>query len=407
MQRSGGVVTLMKSINVTYLSGQPIQKNEPLQPYNETVCEFLGELSRVLQQKHEAQSYPDVISFAFFCRRANIKRLKSEFEDGKIRMGRGIIFHIAPSNVPINFAFSYVFGLLAGNANIVRVSAAKKFPQTDIICGAMNKLFEKEQYRVIKEHTAIISYERSQDITDKLSAMANVRVIWGGNSTISDIRRSPIGSRCTEITFADRFSFGIINAQSILDSSDEDLNKLSGKFYNDTYLMDQNACSTPHLIIWDCTNCMDIRKAKNKFWKFVFDMAHKYDLADIKVSDKYVMACEYAVNFAEKAEFYKYENYLYIYNLKELPEKITGLRGKFGLFFEYEISNIDELAGFIDESVQTCVYYGMDRKELVNFVLNNHLTGIDRIVPVGSSLDIGPYWDGYNIISNLSRIIGE
>ena len=26
--------------------------------------------------------------------------------------------------------------------------------------------------------------------------------------------------------------------------------KITKKFYNDTYLVDQNACSSPHLILW-------------------------------------------------------------------------------------------------------------------------------------------------------------
>ena len=39
--------------------------------------------------------------------------LKKEYKkDESLRLGRGIIFHIAPSNVPINFAYSLVAGLL-------------------------------------------------------------------------------------------------------------------------------------------------------------------------------------------------------------------------------------------------------------------------------------------------------
>lgn len=396
---------LMKNVNVTYLAGQPIEMKQPLEPYADIVCEFLGELSKRLQKDREAQGYPDVLSFAFFCRKGNISRLKLEFADGKQRIGKGIVFHIAPSNVPINFAFSYVFGLLAGNANIVRISATKKFPQTEIVCRVMNQLFEEEKYQIIKEHTAIISYERNKEKTDALSLLANARVIWGGDGSIEEIRKSPIQSRCTEITFADRFSFGVIRAQSILTSTVDELKKLAENFYNDTYLMDQNACSTPHLIVWDTNSCEDVKMAKEKFWTAIYNVTQKYDLADIKVSDKYVMACEYAADLEGIETLKTYENYLYVYSMEELPDIITNLRGKFGLFFEYETVNLGELAEKIDETVQTCVYYGMEKEELRKFVVENQLTGIDRIVPMGSSLDIGPIWDGYDVISNLSRII--
>ena len=39
-------------------------------------------------------------------------------------------------------------------------------------------------------------------------------------------------------------------------------------------------------------------------------------------------------------------------------------------------------------------------------IVKNHWTGIDRIVPFGKTLDVGTYWDGYDIVASLSRIIG-
>jgi len=33
------------------------------------------------------------------------------------------------------------------------------------------------------------------------------------------------------------------------------------------------------------------------------------------------------------------------------------------------------------------------------------LTGIDRIVPIGKTMEIGMVWDGYNLTESLSRII--
>ena len=38
-------------------------------------------------------------------------------------------------------------------------------------------------------------------------------------------------------------------------------------------------------------------------------------------------------------------------------------------------------------------------------MVNNRLSGIDRAVPIGKALDIGVFWDGYNILGSLSRII--
>ena len=50
-------------------------------------------------------------------------------------------------------------------------------------------------------------------------------------------------------------------------------------------------------------------------------------------------------------------------------------------------------------------YFGLEKLSLKNFVIDNKLNGIDRIVPIGQALDISLTWDGIDIIESLSRII--
>ena len=359
----------------------------------------------MLQKDRRAALFPDVLTAAFFCRKANIEKLKREFEDGRCRLGRGLAFHIAPSNVPVNCVFTYIFGLLAGNANVVRVPSGM-FGQIEAVCSVLEEMFATGQYDVIRERTAFVSYGHDSEINDALSAMADVRVIWGGDETIGRIRQSPIGPRCTEITFADRYSFALIAPEAVADAEDKELKRLAEQFYNDTYLMDQNACSTPHLIVWLSDGSEKAGTGKKRFWSAVYQVAGKYDLADIKVSDKYVMLCRYAIELNGIQDIQRFENLLYVVTLNELPDRITGLRGRFGLFFQYDIRDCDELAEHIDETVQTCVCYGVDMTMVRAFVKGSGLKGIDRVVPVGASLDIGPVWDGYDLISQMSRIIG-
>ena len=116
------------------------------------VCGFFNDLSTDLRSNKKAKLYPDIITFAFWCRKANISRLKKDFLDGKVRLGLGLAFHITPSNVPINFAFSFVFGMLSGNANIVRLPS-KLFPQVEIICSAIDNLFRLKKYQNLNTTT--------------------------------------------------------------------------------------------------------------------------------------------------------------------------------------------------------------------------------------------------------------
>jgi len=47
----------------------------------------------------------------------------------------------------------------------------------------------------------------------------------------------------------------------------------------------------------------------------------------------------------------------------------------------------------------------MKKDKFVEFINNNNIDGIDRIVPIGQALDLGLVWDGYDVINSLSRII--
>ena len=109
-------------------------------PFDEKVVMFLNTISGKLLKT--GKGYSDVITFAFWCRKANIMAEKAKYDTKELRLGRGIAFHSTPSNVPVNCAFSFAAGLLAGNPNIVRLPA-KEYIQVDIICNAVREALEE------------------------------------------------------------------------------------------------------------------------------------------------------------------------------------------------------------------------------------------------------------------------
>lgn len=379
--------------NVKYMAGGDVTVC-PALPYNDTAVEFLDCLSKSLMKYRE---YPDIVSFGFYIRKANILRLKESFEDKHYRIGRGLIFHIAPSNVPINFAYSFLFGLLSGNTNIVKISS-KEYEQVNIVCSEIEKLFQEEKFKQIKDTNAFIRYSNIDEITAYISSISDGRVIWGGDKSITHIRKFPIKIRGVEIVFADRYSVCILNSDAVLDLNDSELQKLSDKFYNDTYLFDQNACSSPQIIFWYGKN---IEKAKNIFWNSIKHSAEKYDLAPIKVVDKYTdMLANIIQDNVKRVEMYGNE----VYCLE--TEKIQdNLNGRFGLFYEYSIEELSEIADTIRDKCQTITYFGIDKNKIISSLINKNISGVDRIVPVGMALDMNVIWDGYDIVKELSRVI--
>lgn len=403
MLKSGGAVIPMSINNVEYLFGKQNIKIATRIPFDENICDFLDEFSKEIRMDVEAKQYPDILTFAFWIRKANILKLKEQYKENQFRLGKGLVFHIAPSNVPINFAYTFVFGLLSGNSNVVKASS-KYFKQTEILCRIMRTISLIEKYQWVEEQNAIVLYERElMELTEYYSKECDVRIIWGGDKTIQEIRKASLQPRSTEITFSDRYSFGIVSAEAILATDVSGLQKLANAFYNDTYLMDQNACSSPHCIFW-LGEKSQIEKASKIFWESIYQQAKNYLMEEIKVSEKYTIACEVSAK-GYLSSIKKYDNLLYVAKLKKIPNDISDLRGRFGLFFEYNIDSIDELVDCISKKVQTCAVYGVERKKIATWIKDNGIVGIDRIVPFGDTLDIGLIWDGYDVIRSLSRCV--
>lgn len=374
-------------------------------PFDELVCSFLNEVSLRVMKDAEAKQYPDVITFGFFCRRASIEQMKKSYgAQLEGRLGRGLTFHIAPSNVPINFAYTLVAGLLAGNRCVVRASS-KDFAQTRLLCRIFNEAAQKEEFADIKNIFSVIMYNHSAEITEGLSSIADIRVIWGGDNTISEIRKAPLKPRTFDITFADRYSLAVFNADFVLEQDDAAMKKIAQDFYNDTYLYDQNACSSPRLIVWLGTE-EKCGGAKEKFWGAVHkNISVKYELAPIlavdKLSTQYKCAIELDGTKIERST----DNLITRIHLAALPNSITDYTCAGGCYLECDTENISDIASIVTQKFQTLSYLGMDATELRQFVIGNGLSGIDRIVPVGKTADFGLVWDGYDLVTAMSRAV--
>jgi len=190
--------------------------NKPLRVFDEQVIKFLGDLSAELLKSPLVRQYPDLSAFAFYIRNANLLKLRSTlFQTPQLpqsptsstpplthsstpqlpnseltsRLGRGLCFHIAPANIPVNFAFSWVFSLLAGNANIVRLPS-KPFPQVDALLSVIQAHLSRNPE--LKSRNLFVRYPRADtETTARYSAMADCRMIWGGDGTLASVKALP------------------------------------------------------------------------------------------------------------------------------------------------------------------------------------------------------------------------
>lgn len=384
---------------VEYVIGSEHIVTTPLQVFDKGVRAFIEALSAELLKSSSSHAMPDLAALAFWGRRASLQKMSQEFDGIKDRLGRGLCFHITPSNIPINFAFSYLFSLLAGNSNIVRLPS-KAFPQVDAFCDALTSVIKK--YPDVAKRTALVRYPRNNEITATFCKRADVRMIWGGDNTIALMRSIPASPRCVDIAFADRFSLALLDGGVVRDAEDVQILRLAENFYNDTFLMDQNACSSPQLILWQ----NDDASARKRFWQAVTDYARKkYVLQDAVAVDKYTALCERAILSNNIKSISRSNNLIYRIELRELTSAIVEYRGKGGFFHEYALTNWKDFFSVVTDKFQTITYFGVDKEALQKAVIESKVRGIDRIVPVGKAMDIGIFWDGHDLIRELSRVI--
>lgn len=380
-----------------------IRHVRPLQPFAPEVLAFLGALSEVLCADPRSRTVSDLYAFGFWCRLTSLEAMRRGYPEINRRLGRGVVFHVAPANVPVNFAYSLAAGLLAGNGNIIRVPSAD-FVQVSIIAEAIDALLSTSVHNALRDHIRLVRYDRDeQDITASFSDACDVRVIWGGDNTIDNIRRELLPSRAFDVTFADRYSACVIGAERYLEEGN--VSSVAQSFYNDTYLFDQNACTAPHLVLWLGAPGV-VKQAREVFWNELHAQVQaRYVLEARSAVDKWANALRYAAMHEGSRIVEGKDNLITRVELGTLESGIEDWHGNCGFFFEYELVDLEQVLTIVSRRYQTLSYAGLDKASLHNLVTGGRALGIDRIVPIGRTLEFALEWDGYDLIRTLSRLV--
>lgn len=366
--------------------------------------EFLVNLSSKLLEFPGVRNFPEIVTFAFWCRRANLTKIIERSNNHPNKIGVGLAFHISPSNVPINFAFSLTFGLLSGNSNVIRLPS-KESESAEIIIKVISDLLVSSAYQLLSPFVNLIKYDREDEVNQFWLSVADARIVWGGDATVLHMRSFKSKVRSREIAFSDRYSLSIMNPHAILESSEVQLSNLCNNLFNDIYLMDQNACSSTQLLAWigpkECVNL-----AKNKLWtKFNEFVDRKYEVEPINQMDKLVGLFANVIENNNIETVDLSNSLLFRVGLNSLIKDQPSQRGYFGTVHEVQMSDLSDLACIVDERFQTITYFGFLKEDLLKLIYDHHLSGIDRIVPVGRAIDMDIFWDGYDILNHLTRVI--
>ena len=371
----------------------------PLPIFSAEAVAFLTALSARILADAEAKAYPDVVTLGFWCRPAALRQMQRTYEAEVNRLGRGIVFHIAPSNVAVNFSYSCLAAFLAGNASIVRLPS-KDFPQVDVLCRIFAETLA--EFPTLFPYFLFVRYGHVQEVNEHYSRMCQTRVVWGGDATIEAIRCAALAPRANEITFADRHSLAVIDADAYL--AVEDKERIAQDFYNDTYLSDQNACTAPRFVVW-LGAAEKVKAAQDLFWRTLHALVKaRYTLQGVQAVDKLTQLYRIAAHAAAR-QVPMEDNLIARVYVAELTEKLAAYKAGSGFFIEYAAQELAELRPLCGRSCQTLSYYGVERETLLRAVLAMRPAGVDRIVPMGRTMDFTLVWDGVDLIRTMSRAV--
>jgi hypothetical protein len=367
------------------------------------VVDFLAAFAQRLLTPGSVRRFPELASLGFFLRRAEIKRRVDGLlgDLTGVRFPRGLVFHVPPANVDTIFVYSWALSALAGNRNVVRIS-----PRA---AGAAERALEALNEALAEAHPAVgqtqrmVTYGHDDAVTAALSAACDLRVIWGGDRSVTEVRRHPLAPRARDLTFPDRTSIAAISVRGWQEASEAARREAAQAFYNDAYWFDQAACASPRVLFWVGDEDAAVGAGEEFFalLRGVLDArAHVTEpsMAVQKRVSAYGAAADGLVRSIRLLG-----NELAVLDLVEAEIIPSGWLGA-GTFLQATVPGFDALAAAVGPKDQTCSYFGFGPHELGMLAAGLGARGIDRVVPFGSALSFSAVWDGYDLLAELTRL---
>ncbi len=375
---------------------------------------FIADLSRALLSCRQSPFYSDLAALGFWFRQSHITQLEQAFfsaAKGRLYKPCGTIFQVSPGNVEALFLYSGLLSLLMGNRTITRVSSnvGSLFSELQRI---LNKVLSQPEHALIAQRFSVISFDHDSGDFEKLSASCDVRILWGSDATIEQLRQKPLQAHAKEITFASKTSLALVRTAWLaqLGEDTDAYNAFIANFCRDAFSFNQQACSSSRGVVWldsDCLTETEI-EAKDTFWEDVdrHRSAHFTDYTSAQVLARVGARQALAVaglNFIQANDRLSIDRLQAEY----LGNPMHDFHSGGGLFVEVSVNSLEEFTEQLqqDNKYQTLSYAGISKEELGRWLSGMVSPVFDRMIPVGRSLEFDVVWDGYNLLNEMTKCV--
>ena len=325
-----------------------------------------------LKTDPQLSNIPECISLTYWLRPQNLNAIKQNISYFSKRKGKGLIFIVPPSNIPLLALYNFFIALLSGNSAIIRISE-KAISDLTPYLKILYALWNQKKFLFLSKENAFITYK--------------------------------IPATSFDIAFGNKYSIAVIDANNLSQLSKDSFNLFAYRLYADIYTFDQNACASPRIIIWtNYSSLTNLSEIKQKLWQNISTEAYNYDLTPYKVSNKYTSSWQLLAAYKEISSFSHWGNYLYVYTLNNYISNISDINLNCGQVFQLDMPNISDITLYLDNRVQT-ITTNYPPEILRHIILKSSLPTIKRIVPFGMATSMDIVWDGVHLIECQSDII--
>ena len=364
------------------------------------VVDFLARFARKLLAPAVARRHPELGSLGYFLRPAELARAVARMRrDDAFVFPRGNVFHVPPANVDTIFVYSWALSALAGNHNVVRVSE-RSANAADTVLEALNATLADAD-PVLGRTQRMVTYGRDDAVTGALSRWCDLRVIWGGDSAVTAIRKFPLRPSGRDLTFPDRTSWAALSVPGWRAADAAARTAAVTGFANDAYWFDQAACSSPRTVFLVGADSDGVAAEFLEALAGVVDRRGWHVDASMAV-EKRVNAYGLAATGAATALLFPGNEItaITLAGVADAPRRWIGA----GAFPFASVASLLELVPAMNRQDQTFGHFGFAPAEIRAFAEALGGRGVDRIVPFGQALTFSSIWDGYDLPSEFTRL---
>lgn len=362
---------------------------------------MLAAISRAILADPRTRQAPQYVALAYWLRRANLERLvaslSAQDRPGQMRTPRGLALHLPPTNVDTIFVYSWAMSVLAGNANVVRL------PDT---LGDATRSLVSLIATVVAEHgeqdrQMFCHYDYGDSLEQQLSALCDLRLVWGGDAKVNAVSRVPIRPDGLSIGFSDRKSLAVIGTAAYAGSDGQVRDALADRFFNDLYWFDQMGCGSPRLLVW-VGEPADL--ANDFYGRLAATAARRdYQAQTSVVISKLVRSAELLATGTTDRHL-RFGNQLNVSRAVDPDAALANSHGG-GFLCDLVVASASDVADFAGRSLQTVTHYGLDEAMLQGLAARLRGRGGYRVVPIGEALQFDVVWDGLDLFETMTRQI--